>query len=450
MISSMIHAPKARGRFARGAALLAALCAAGAPIAGSAQTAEAPAAPAPVQPQGISESVAAVVNDDIVSTFDLAQRMRLLIATSGVQPTEQNLPQFQREALISLVDERLQFQELRKVEREQKIDIIASDEEVDEELAQLARGNNMTPEQFKAMLSAQGVERSLREQLRAQISWMRWIRGRYGSRLRIGEDQIKAVQANIAASANKPSYQISEVFIDAARVGGMENAVNGANQLVTQMQQGAPFAAVARQFSAAPTAAAGGDAGWVAAGEMAPELQTALDQMRPGQLSRPIQVKDGVYIIYLRDKRSGAAATLVRLKQAAVALPAEASQAQVAEATAKLEQVRAKAPTCDSLETVAATVPGVIAGDLGEAEPKDLSPAFRTAVETLADGQFSGPLRTQAGLHVVAVCGRRAGGAAAEQVSREQIENRLYGQQLTMISRRYMRDLRSSATIETR
>lgn len=449
----MIKAPKARERFARGAALIAALCAAGAPLPGVAQPATAPAAapaPAPVQPQGISESVAAVVNDDIVSTFDLAQRMRLLIATSGVQPTDQNLPQFQREALISLVDERLQIQELRRVEQEQKIDIVASDQDVDEELADLARGNNMTAEQFKAMLSAQGVEHSLREQLRAQISWMRWIRGRYGSRLRIGEDQIKAVQANIAASANKPSYQISEVFIDAGRVGGMDNALNGANQLVAQLQQGAPFQAVARQFSAAPTAAAGGDAGWVAAGEMAAELQTAVDQMRPGQLSRPIPVKDGVYIIYLRDKRSGGAATLVRLKQAAVALPADASAAQIAEATAKLEQVRAKAPTCDSLETVAATVPGVVAGDLGEAEPKDLSPAFREAVETAPEGEFSSPLRTQAGLHLVAVCGRRAGGVGAEQVSRDQIENRLYGQQLTMISRRYMRDLRSSATIETR
>jgi peptidyl-prolyl cis-trans isomerase SurA len=452
MIPSMIHAPKARERFARGAALLAALCAAGAPLAGSAQTPAAPAqeAPAPVQPQGISESVAAVVNDDIVSTYDLAQRMRLLIATSGVQPTEQNLPQFQREALTSLVDERLQFQELRRVEQEQKFSIIATDEEVDEELGQLARNNNMTVEQFRGMLQAQGVEGSLREQLRAQISWMRWIRGRYGSRLRIGEDQIKAVQANIAASANKPSYQISEVFIDANRVGGMDNAINGARQLVTQMQQGAPFPAVARQFSAAPTAAAGGDAGWVAAAELPAELQTVVEQMRPGQLSQPIPVRDGVYIIYLRDRRSGAGATLVRLKQAAIALPGDATPAQVAEAAAKLEKIRAQGPTCENIETLASAEAGVIAGDLGEAEPKDLSPAFRDAVEAAQDGQFTPPLRTQAGLHVVAVCGRRAGGVAAEQVSREQIENRLYGQQLTMISRRYMRDLRSSATIETR
>jgi peptidyl-prolyl cis-trans isomerase SurA len=57
------------------------------------------------------------------------QRMRLLIATSGVQPTEENLPQFQREALVSLVDEHLQFQELRRVEKEQKIEILADDSE---------------------------------------------------------------------------------------------------------------------------------------------------------------------------------------------------------------------------------------------------------------------------------------------------------------------------------
>jgi peptidyl-prolyl cis-trans isomerase SurA len=46
------------------------------------------------------------------------------------------------------------------------------------------------------------------------------------------------------------------------------------------------------------------------------------------------------------------------------------------------------------------------------------------------------------------VCGRRSAGDA--QVDREQIEQRLFSQQLSMISRRYMRDLRNSATIETR
>ena len=143
--------------------------------------------------------------------------------------------------------------------------------------------------------AAQGIGLdTLRAQYRAQISWGRWIRGRYGSRLRIGEDQIKAMQERIAAAASKPQYQISEVFLDANRVGGMEVAVNGAGQLIAQMQQGAPFQAVARQFSASATAAGGGEVGWVSMGEMAPEVDAALAQMRPGQLSQPIPVRDGV------------------------------------------------------------------------------------------------------------------------------------------------------------
>ena len=451
------------GPMARSAALACALIAAGSPLAyaqvpvitppppqaqGQAQgqtQGQAEGAP-PAAPQGISESVAAVVNDQIISTYDLGQRMRLLIATSGVQPTQETLPQFQREALISLIDERLQFQELRRVEREQKIDIIATNEEVDEEIADMARSNNMTPEQFVGFLQARniGVD-TLREQIRAQVSWARWIRGRYGSRLRIGDDQIAATQARMAADAAKAQYQISEVLIDANRVGGMQQAMTGAQQLVAQMQQGAPFPAVARQFSALPTAAARGGAGGGGPGGLPPAVAEVIEQMRPGQLSQPIPVRDGVYIVYLRDKRSGGGATLVHLKQAAVALPAGADEAA---ARARLEQLRPKITSCDTLEAAVGSAEGVVASDLGEAELNDLAPQFKAAAESLEIGQVSEPIRTGAGLHLVAVCGRRvAGGQAME---RDAIENRLYGQQLSMIARRYMRDLRNSATIETR
>lgn len=443
----MTSARKVWGSGARGLVFAAAIAAAVVSLPASAQESPPPAA-APAAPAGLTESVAATVNDGIISTYDLAQRMRLLIVTTGVQPTQQNLAQLQREALISLVDERLQIQELRRVEKEQKFDIVATDEELDEEITQMARGNNMSLEQFSAALKAQGVYDSLREQIRAQTSWQRWIRGRYGSRLRIGDDQITAALQHAEAAASKPQYQVSEVLIDANRVGGMQTAVQGATQLVSQMQQGAPFAAVARQFSASATAASGGDAGWVSTGEFPPEVDQALELMRPGQLSQPIAVRDGVYIIYLRDKRAGSGAMLVHLKQAAVGVPQNAPESVVAAARAKLEALRPTLNGCEGLEAAAAKVEGVVAGDLGEAEAKDLAPAFRQAAETLQPGQLSEPIRTAAGLHLIAVCGKRASGG--EELSRDEIENRLYGQQLSMLSRRYMRDLRNSATIETR
>lgn len=434
-----------RRLLAAGACLAALAVGASAP----AQTPAPPPAQAPAAPQGLSEGVVAVVNDNLISSYDLVQRIRLLSVTAGVQPTEESLPQLQQEALRGLIDERLQIQELRRVEKAQKITIVATEKEIDEEIASIAQGNNTTSAALLAQLAAQGVESgTFRDQVRASVSWQNWIGGRYGSRVRIGQDQIKAVERQIAAAASKPQYQISEVLLDAARLGGMTQALDGANQLVDQIQKGAPFPAVARQFSSAATAANGGDAGWVSSGELDPAVEEVLSQLRPGQLARPVAVKDGVYIVYLRDKRAGADAMLVNLKQAAVILPADASADQLAAAQATLSKLRPQIKGCGDLETVAGGAPGVIAGDLGEAEVKDLAPAFRDAANSLQVGQVSEPIRTAAGLHLVAVCGKRASGVGAESAA--QIENRLRGQQLALISRRYLRDLRNAATIETK
>lgn len=409
---------------------------------------------APVAPEAplptVSESVAAIVNDDIVSTYDLVQRMRLLAITSGIQPDENNLPQLQREALRGLIEERLQIQELRRVEKENKIEIIATDPEVDAAVADMARGaNNMTAEQLVGQLSAAGIgPETLRAQLRAEISWQGYINGRFRSRLRIGRDQVKATLDRLALAATKPQYQISEVYIEASRVGGMQVAYQGAQSLIDQMKQGAPFPAVARQFSASPTAANGGDAGWMSAGEMPPEVESVLDQMPAGNLSPPIATQDGVYIVYLRDKRAGSNVTLVSLKQVAVPLAEDATAEQIQAAAVELEALRPKVTGCADLEAKAALDPGVLAGDLGEAEITGLADGFQQAVANTPDGQLSQPIRTQMGLHLIMVCGRRSSGA--QLPTPEQVEGRLISLQLSNISKRILRDLRTSATIETR
>lgn len=424
----------------------------------AATTAPAPTAPAPTAPAAAAaappaqgETIAAVVNDELISTYDLRQRLLLLLVQSGVQPTEAQFRQFQREALQRLVDEKLQMQELRRQEVERKIPgkLVATDAQVETALTRIAQGSNLTVDQLAAALAQAGVNiKTLREKTRADLSWERWIGGRYGQYVRIGADQVAATVQRISEAASRPSYRVSEIFIDAARVGGQAEALSGAQQLVTQIQGGAPFPAVARQFSAAATAAAGGDAGWLQETELEPPVLAAVQQLQPGQLSAPIPVAEGVYIIQLRDKRAGSAATLVNLKQAAVRLPAEASAADVEAARVKLADLRGRITGCADLEAKAAAAPGVISGDLGEAEIGDLDAQFRDAAQRLAPNQVSEPIRTAVGLHLVAVCAKRTGGVAAP--SADQVEDRLFQQQLAMASRRYMRDLRNSATIESR
>jgi peptidyl-prolyl cis-trans isomerase SurA len=399
----------------------------------------------------LREGAAAVVNDEIISTYDLKQRMAMIVGRAGIKLTQENEPEVQQEALYSLIDERLKLQELhhQEVERKAVGKIIIGDEEVDQEIQNIAKNNKITPQQYYGVLASWGVDpEAERTRIRAEKSWVYWISGFYGRRVRISPQEVDAYITDLTSRASKPSYLLGEIFIDAGRAGGVDKAVQLAQQLTAQLQQNASFQQVATQFSGVPTAANGGDAGWLSPSEMRPEVAAVVEQLRPGQLSRPIPVPDGAYLVYLRDKRSGGGAPVVNLKQVALRVAADAPPAELESARQKLMSVKAKITGCANLEQAAQSLSEAAAGDLGEAEVKDLSPAFRDVAEKLAINQVSDPIRTDVGLHLVAVCGRRD--SAVQIPSREEVINELENQKLSMIAKREILNLRSSATIETR
>ncbi|CAN5424022.1 peptidylprolyl isomerase [soil metagenome] len=403
---------------------------------------QAPARPAPTEPEfKISEGIIATVNDQVITSFDLRQRMLMVIAMSQVQPTEENIPAIQQQALNALIEERLQSAEIKKYP-----DLIVSDAEVDEELGRMAEEAGTTATNYVGFLEQGGIRASnLREQLRTEIGWRALVSGRFNSRSKVSKAAVEQAMRQVTEAASKPQYLIGEIYLEAARVGGQQAAMTGATQLVQQMVNGAPFQNVARQFSAAPSAARGGDAGWVVQGTVQPALQTALDTLDVGQLSRPIPVEGGVYIIYMRDKRSGAATSLVTLKQVMVELPDTAPAADVTAATARLEALRPQL-TCDNMLARATSEQGLLGSDLGEADVANLAPQFQQVARAAEVGSISAPVRTPLGLHLLAVCGRRVGGPDAPTF--QQVEGRLQNQNLAMLARRYIRDLRSDALIE--
>ncbi|WP_312686949.1 peptidylprolyl isomerase, partial [Brevundimonas nasdae] len=249
-------------RYSTGAALAAFL------LAGSAygQTAPAPGAvagapnpaaevaPAPhtaTQPQfQLADGIVATVNDQIITGFDLRQRMLMLIASAQVQPTEENLPAIQQAALNNLIEDRLKAQEMTKFKQ---LTVTAAD--VDEEIADMARRAGATPADYMHFLQEGGINPdAFRENLRIEIGWQRLTGGRFGSRARASTLQIDQEIRRLNEAAAQPQYLLGEIYIEAARVGGQQAALNGARQLVQQIIQGAPFQAVAQQFSSAPSA----------------------------------------------------------------------------------------------------------------------------------------------------------------------------------------------------
>ena len=419
-----------------------------APVVQTAGLAE-PARPRPAP--RIGEGVAAVVNDEIVSTYDLRQRTLLLLVTSGVQPSDEKVAEASREALKNLVDEHLKMQDIRRVmEKNKDVHLLPTSKDIDSEIGDIARGNGMKSEQLVSNLKSAGIEpQTLRDEIGVRYAWQRYMQGRFGSAIHIGEQQVKVTMERLNASAAKPQYLFSEIFFDNAEA-GPGAAMAKAQRDLGYLKQGAPFPAVAQRDSAKATAANGGDAGWRASGDIPEPVEAVLAGLRPGPkaFSAPIPTDDGVYIVLLRDKRSGAGGVLVDLKDAAVRLPTAASADEIAAAQAKLAAVKARFTTCDAFEDEASKVEGVAAGDLGETEIGGLNAEFRQAIDGVKVGDLAGPVRAREGLHLLAVCSRKATGGRI--MDHDQVENRLYGEQIESVARRYLRDLRNSASIETR
>src|SRR5690606_27207767 len=113
---------------------------------------EAPQRTAPAPQFRLSDGIIATVNDRVITGFDLRQRMLVLMAMTQVQPTEENIGAIQQQALNDLIDQHLQAAELAKFEQ-----LKIGDDEVDQEIADMARQAGTTPANYVNFLEQGGI-----------------------------------------------------------------------------------------------------------------------------------------------------------------------------------------------------------------------------------------------------------------------------------------------------
>lgn len=396
---------------------------------------------AQAQQSSFSHGIAAVVNDDIITTHDLQQRVLFMLATTGAERDEATLARLQQTALRNLIDEHIQLQESTKFEQ------TISDAEVNRSVGRLIGRNGLDPNEVAQQLAQAGISiNTLRDQVRSEIAWQRIVNGLYGSRIRISDAQIDENLKRQSLNAEKPSIRVAEIYIEATpEIGGMDGAMEGGRAMKIQAQQGAPFTLLAQQFSSAPSATKGGDVGWVREGELRPEVDAALAALPVGQVSDPIQVPGGVYVVAKLEERISTSETVYKLKQ--VNLPAE-DEAALTAASERLTALKPSLNSCETLEEDIKSVDGLNTADMGEVKDSDMSPEISAILNTTGVNELSDPISTGAGAVALMVCERNVTGSNIP--TRTEIEGRLMDQQLAQASKRHLRDLRRQATIMMR
>jgi peptidyl-prolyl cis-trans isomerase SurA len=452
-----------------GVAVLAGACAS--PAAAKSRTAPAghaaPAAPAaPATPPGTepflnendTDGVAAVVNDSVISDYDLRQRVALFLATSGMHPSAENMKGIRQQVLGQLETERLEVLEA------QKKNISVSTTEVDKAIESILQDNHLTMEQVKKLLSGANVDMSsFRSQIAAQIAWTKTVQDEYGDRVTVSAPDVDRELKHLAAGANKPHFRVAEIFQAVDSPEQDATVLKNMQGLYQQIRAGAPFDAVARQFSQNPTAASGGDIGIVQDGQLVPELNAALERMRPGEVSEPIKASGGYYLLALRSRIEPAGTkvpdptqqpatdpNVLPLARLLLPIGPKPPKDLLENATKAAEVLRQNIQGCEHLTEIAAKMKGVMYFDLGRMQLSNLSPEIRESLAKTPPGETAQPFRSPAGIELIVRCDKPAPKIDVFVMpTRDQVESQLYESQMAVYARRYLRDLRRVANIET-
>ncbi len=383
---------------------------------------------------------AAIVNDEVISLLDLEMRVRLAMLASGVEPSPEARRRLGRQVLRNLIDERLQLQEAAR------LGIQVSSNEIDSAIDTLAKQNKRSRGEFIGLLNKRGVMiEALVEQLKATIAWQGVIARQLNPQVTISEEEIEAAVARQRAGQGQTERLVAEIFLAVDDPTQDEEIRRSAQRLIDQLQKGARFQDLARQFSQSATAPVGGDLGWVSDSQLPGELSDALSRMAPGQIGGPVRSLSGYHVVFFRQQRRiEAGEEWLGLKQVFMPLPKDAEAEATAAVRAEAVQMAGTLDGCGSMEEKAEELGGA-SGDLGEVKVGDLPTNLRNAVANLEIGQASQPIQRDDGFVVLMVCSRRGDG-----IDRSRIENGLRRERVDMLSRRHLRDLRRAANVEMR
>jgi len=394
-----------------------------------------------------SLSIAAVVNDDVISQRDLQVRERMVISSSHLRDSPETRTRLGPQVLRGLIDERLKLQEAQRL----GIKVAAGD--IEQQVKSIAAENKMSVQDFEAALAQSGITLdSLRSQIRAELSWLRVIQRRLRPNVTISDDQVDEAMAEIKANVNQPEYLLAEIFLAVDSPTQEAEVRQNAERLIDQIHQGAGFSAVARQFSQSSTAAGGGDLGWVHQGQLDRALDAVLPTLKKGDVSAPIRSLGGFHVLYLRDQRqsgaTGAPEGKVSMKQAFMTLPAKPTQAEIDKANALAQHIIDQAKSCDDMVRLAREATPNAHTDLDNVDYADLPPELKQVATDQPLNTPSKPLRLATGIGVYMVCQRDivSGGLP----SREEVGMRLLRERLEVMARGYLRDLRRAAIIDLR
>jgi peptidyl-prolyl cis-trans isomerase SurA len=399
-----------------------------------------------------ADRIVAVVNDEVITHHEL--RSRLDSALGQLQRQGTALPPrevLEKQMLERLVIDKVQLQFAREV------GLRVDDAQLDQALQRIASNNKLTLAQFRVALEKDGIAfASFREEIRAEMTIARLREREVDSRIFISEGEIDNYLAGEAGQAGGEEYQMAHILLRAPESASPEQIQQlraKSDQIVERLRQGENFAQLAAAYSDAPDGLRGGDLGWRSLNRLPTMFAEVAAKLQVGEVSPVMRSSNGFHLVKLLGKRGGGALPAVQQTRARHILIKVNEVVSEPEARHTVETLHQRIKHGENFADLARLFSqdgsASKGGDLGWIYAGDTVPEFEVAMNQLAPGQLSEPVKSPFGFHLIEVTERRVQDVssdrqrtAARQVLRERKRDEAYQD--------WLRQMRDRAYVELR
>jgi peptidyl-prolyl cis-trans isomerase SurA len=399
------------------------------------------------------DRIVAVVNDSVITSTELADRVQLVKAQLARQNT--SLPPqdvLQRQVLERMVVEELQMQLAAQT------GVIVDDIELNNSMREIARKNNMNLIEFRKTVEQDGYSfNRLREDIRIDMTTARLRERQINNRITITDQEVESLLSREAQLSEQPvEYLLGHILVALPEAASPEQIQAGRERIeriAGDLEGGADFAQTAIAESDGQQALAGGDLGWRNAGQIPRLFVDTVVAMQVGQVSQPIRSPSGFHLVKVVDKR-GEAKQYITQTNVRHILIAPTAVISGTEARLRIERLRDRIVNGEDFAALAQansadTRSASRGGELGWVNPGDLVPQFEKAMDALPVGGLSEPVQSQFGWHLIKVEERRQQDVT-EEVRRNRARMALFRRKVEEETQLWAQRLRDEAYVDYR
>tara|TARA_Y100000389_G_scaffold204301_1_gene256132 strand:+ start:4625 stop:5575 length:951 start_codon:yes stop_codon:yes gene_type:complete len=236
------------------------------------------------------------VNNEIITNIDIEEEYRYLIALNN------DLKNLDAKSILKIAQDSLIREKIKKKELEKYFNFNTDVQILKKIIENFYKKLNMSSEEeFRTYLENFNLDfDNVKNKIKVEIFWNEYIQKKFSNQININIKNLekKIIDENLT---NKivASYNLSEIVFEVQSGDDLSNIFDKINKSINS--EG--FKNTANIFSISDTSKFGGEIGWIEENQLSKKIVKNLQDLKIGEITKPISIANGFLILKLLDKK---------------------------------------------------------------------------------------------------------------------------------------------------